>query len=435
MSHSHKISLRTAMLICMNVMFGTGIFINTVILAQTAGALGFLSYCLGALLVMPLMLSMAAILRYYPSGGFYVYGAECISPLAGFISAWAYFVGKLGSAALLVNVFVSLIKNIFPFITINTLFLDIVILLFFAWLNLHKAETGKKIMYMFMVLKLMPVLFAILTSLYLFNYWHIPPDTLLWEGIPSTLPLVLYAFIGFETATSISRTIENAKENAPKVVLYSFMIVVSLNILYQLLFFLALGEGLMSQATFLGAFPALLAKLLPTHPVIALHIKNIIHLVAATSALGGSYGILFSNHWNLFALAQNKHTFFPKILTQLNRYDIPFWGIIIEALICISYLLLTNGKTVILQQISVFGCLIAYALTIIALLITYKKEQRTNMCLPWLAMLSCLFLTAMCIRNLLIEGPTALYAFIGLIVLGVFMFFYTRTGEAEIIEP
>lgn len=428
MTHGHKISLNTAILICMNVMFGTGIFINTVSLAQTAGALGFVSYCIGAILVMPLMLSMAEILRYYPSGGFYVYGAECVSPLTGFISAWAYFVGKLGSAALLVNVFVSLIKNIFPEIAVNTLLLDAIILIIFGWLNLLGARTGKKIMYMFMVMKVMPILFAILACLYLFNYWSMPPETFLWEGIPTTLPLVLYAFIGFETATSISRTIENAKVNGPKAILYSFSIVVALNILYQLLFFLVLGEDLMAQANYLGAFPALLEKLLPSYPLLALHIKNIIHLVLATSALGGAYGIIFSNHWNLFAIAQNKHTFFSETITKYNRYGIPFWGIIIEALICISYLLLTHGKVVILQQISVFGCLISYALTTVALLITYKNEERegryhnAKIILPYLAMLSCAGLTALCIRNLLIEGPVALYAFIGLIVLGIIMF-------------
>lgn len=413
-------------------MFGTGVFINTVPLAREAGALGFFSYCLIALLALPLMLSMAAILTYYPSGGFYTYAAAKISPFAGFLSAWAYFVGKLASAALLVNVFVTLLKNIFPAIGINTLLLNSAILILFAWLNLHRAETGKKIMYLFMVLKLLPILFAILSCLYLFNYWSMPPETFLWEGIPSTLPLVLYAFIGFEVATSISRNIENAKENAPKVILYSYLIVISFTIIYQLFFFLAVGTDLMTQTDFMGAFPTLLRKLMPHWPTIAMHAKNIIHLVAATSALGGAYGILFTNHWNLFALAQHKHTWFAKALTTMNKYEIPFWGVLLEAAICISYLALAQGKTTVLQQISVFGCLISYAFTIVALLRVYQDEQKKenpsshSTMLPWLAIISCLGLSTMCVRNLLLHGPAALYAFLALIALGTAMFFSTR---------
>ncbi|MGE0009268.1 MAG: APC family permease [Candidatus Babeliales bacterium] len=436
MSHANKLSLTTAMLICMNVMFGTGVFINTVPLAREAGALGFFSYCLIALLALPLMLSMAAILAYYPSGGFYTYAAATISPFAGFVSAWAYFVGKLASAALLVNVFVTLLKNIFPALAINSLLLNSAILILFAWLNLHRAETGRKIMYLFMVLKLMPILFAILSCLYLFNYWSMPPETFLWEGIPATLPLVLYAFIGFEVATSISRNIENARENAPKVILYSYFTVITFTIVYQLFFFLAVGTDLMAQTDFLGAFPALLHKLMPTRPIIAMHAKNLIHLIAATSALGGAYGILFSNHWNLYALAQHKHTWFSKALTRMNKYEIPFWGVILEAVICISYLALAQGKTTVLQQISVFGCLISYAFTIIALLKVYQQEQCKNKdtahstLLPWLAILSCLGLSTMCVRNLLIHGPTALYAFFGLIALGIVMFIATKKEHA-----
>lgn len=438
MSHSNKLSLTAAMLICMNVMFGTGVFINTVKLSQEAGTLGFISYCLIALLALPLMLSMAAILSYYPAGGFYVYGAERISPLAGFVSAWAYFVGKLASAALLAGVFTSLIKNIFPIITINALPINIGIFALFTWLNLQGARTGTKIMYLFMVLKLMPILFAILSCIYLVNYWSMPPETMLWEGIPSTLPLVLYAFIGFEVATSISRNIENAKVNAPKVILYSFFTVISITIMYQLFFSLALGTELMAQSSYLGAFPALLAKLIPGHPLLALHAKNIIHLMAATSALGGAYGILFSNHWNLYELAQRNHTILPKTLMQLNRYDVPFWGILIEAAICISYLALSDGKTAVLQQISVFGCLISYAFTVIALLNLYRDEQRTqpktahSTLLPWLAILSCVGLSTMCVRNLIIHGPVALYAFCTLIAVGIAMFFYTKKEHTVI---
>src|SRR5581483_2039418 len=107
MSH-HKLSFWTAVFVNLNVMFGAGLFINTVVLAHSAGFLGFVCYLLVALLLIPLILSTAALLRFYPDGGFYVYAAKSIHPLAGFISSWAYFTGKLASATLLIHVFTSL---------------------------------------------------------------------------------------------------------------------------------------------------------------------------------------------------------------------------------------------------------------------------------------------------------------------------------------
>jgi len=159
MSH-HKLSFKTALLVNLNVMFGTGIYINTVALAKQAGFFGFLSYLIVALLLIPLIICTGALLRFYPDGGFYAYAAKTIHPFAGFVSAWAYFTGKLASAALLVHVFSSLMTTLIPQLAIiNTLFLDSIIICLFAWLNLLHMKTGRTIMYTFMVFKIMPILF------------------------------------------------------------------------------------------------------------------------------------------------------------------------------------------------------------------------------------------------------------------------------------
>ena len=55
MNDQEKLSLWQAVVININVMFGSGIFINTVILAKLAGIFSFVSYIIFALIVLPLI--------------------------------------------------------------------------------------------------------------------------------------------------------------------------------------------------------------------------------------------------------------------------------------------------------------------------------------------------------------------------------------------
>lgn len=426
MSHHHKLSFLTAVLVNLNVMFGAGIFINTVTLARLAGFYGFLSYVIVALLLVPLIIATAALLRLYPDGGFYAYAAKSIHPLAGFISAWAYFTGKLASAALLVHVFSSLMSTIIGFNSAYIIALDCLIIAFFAWLNLLRMKTGRAIMYTFMVFKITPILFAILSCLYLYKHWSIPSDTLLWSGIPTTIPLVLFAFTGFEACCSISGSLENAEKNGPRVIFLTYGLVVGVTILYQLFFFFAAGSALMTQTSYLDIFPTLFKTLGFDGHLLSHHFIALLHCALACASLGGSYGILFSNHWNLYALAKHNHTFFASRLTRLNAHSIPAACILVEAFLCIFYLYFTQGTVVVLQQLSVLGSAIAYTLSVCGLLtIAYKRELPSNKYIGWLALVSCLFFVGASIRNFYFNGVSALYLFSALLFFGFCMFVIT----------
>lgn len=427
MSHHHKLSFWTAVLVNLNVMFGAGIFINTVTLARLAGFFGFFSYVVVALLLVPLILATAALLRLYPDGGFYAYAAKSMHPLVGFISAWAYFTGKLASAALLVHVFSSLMSSILGIGTNYILFFDALIIVLFAWLNLLRMKTGRTIMYTFMVFKIMPILFAIISCLYLYKHWSIPPQTLLWSGIPTAIPLVLFAFTGFEACCSISGSLENAEKNGPRVIFLTYGLVVGITILYQLFFFLAAGTSLMAQTSYLDVFPTLFRTLSLDGFFITPHLVSLLHIALACASLGGSYGILFSNHWNLYALAKHNHTFFSSWLTRLNAHSIPSACIVVEACLSIFYLYFTQGTVVILQQLSVLGSAIAYTLSVCGLLtISYQRNLFSNKLIGWLALMSCLLFVGASIRNFYLNGLTALYLFVALLVFGLGMFVSTR---------
>ena len=136
MTKKHALSLTSALLINLNIMIGTGIFINTAALSKFAGFLGFVSYLIIMVCILPLIACLIGLIKKYPSGSFYIYATKNYNSLAGFLAAWAYFTGKLGSAALLVHVFSLLMQTLVPCLSsVNIICMDAAIIAFFCWLN------------------------------------------------------------------------------------------------------------------------------------------------------------------------------------------------------------------------------------------------------------------------------------------------------------
>jgi len=414
-------------------MLGTGVFVNTVELAKRTGGLGFLCYMIIGVLMLPLIISFAHLLKLYPTGGFYGFATAEMGPLAGFISTWSYFIAKMASAGLMVHVSISLLQKLIPFMsTLPALALDAFVFALFTILNLNGLKTGSRIQAGFMVFKLIPLLFAIFAGFYLFNGGNFIAPHLLWQGIPTALPLVLYVALGFEASVALSNSIENAEKNAPRAIFISYGIVMLIVCLYQLMFFASSGMALAAEQNYLGAFPILLGKLFGAGHHFANMLGSLLYIAVACSALGGCYGIMFSNNWNLHMLAKNGHLFGSKLFSAFNKNQVPFACIIAEGILGISYLLITGGNQLPLQQISGLGSVLTYTFSIVALALAIARKKTTTVSI-WIARLAianCLILMGMCIRNFFISGVIPLIAFVSLLGFGILMFFMSKQKEA-----
>jgi len=215
----------------------------------------------------------------------------------------------------------------------------------------------------------------------------------------------------------------------PRAVAISFIFVVVTTIIYQFLFFLTTGPALLQQTNYLGIFPPLLSLLLPAYwqP----KMLAILYAALATASLGGSYGILFSNHWNLYALAQHGHIWGHTLFTQLNIYYIPRLCVLAQIPFCITYLIVTNAQASHLQQISVFGCILAYALSVLGLLayICQNKSSFIQKSMASLAFISCLFIISLTVRNLMHYGLFSLLIFAIFLLLGISMYATSKTPQ------
>lgn len=430
MHNENKLSLLSAIFININIMIGAGLFINTTNLAQMVGAAGAVSYAILAILLYPLIASIATLVTIYPVGGFYAYSKD-MHQSVGFISAWSYFVGKLASATILTHASVLLLQQIIPLLAgTNTYLLDSFILTLFLGLNFFNLQTGSSIQSVFLGLKLIPILFVIGTGLYLFSPAHYQPAAFIWPHLIDTLPFVLFAALGFEATTSLSGKIKDAKINGPRAILMSYGIVVTINIAYQLFFYGSVGEQLQQAYGFLEAFPLLLNRLFILDGQMKTALQTIFNIAIASSALGGAYGILFSNSWNLNTLARYNLITTSKLFLKENRYGIPYGCIIAEGIICFIYLMITGGAQIQLQQIAAFGCTIAYTLSVINLF-RHTVSTKGSLLLPSCAIFNCLIFLFSCIHSFATKGYQSLTIFGSLMIIGLCMYYLQQKKNSS----
>jgi amino acid transporter len=428
-SQSTKLSLYAAIIVNVNIIIGSGLFINTTELAKRAGLLGGLTYAIVGLLLFPLILSFVKLLQLYPSGGFYAFCSASLHPVVGFINTWCYFFSKLSSATLVIHIFVLLMQKTFLGLTIVSPFvLDVLILILLLGLNMLNVKTGSKIQGWLMILKLSPIFFVIASGLLFLQGSNLTPVHQLWEGIPSAIPLVLHALLGFEIACAISRNIENPEVNAPRSVLISYGIVIVLYVLYQTIFYAILGTDLAAQADYRGAFPLLISKF-----AISDYGKNIvghlIHLAIATSALSAGFGIIYANMWNLYSLAELDHIVAPKKVMQLNRFNIPFICVLAQGAIMLFYMFIIRGELTTFQQLSAFGATITYMLSLAGLLATLLKNKQ-SLWLTILGLVNCLILISASLYTMwLTSNPIPLLLFTAIVIGGVTMYWIASKKE------
>ncbi|KKT24025.1 MAG: Amino acid permease family protein [candidate division TM6 bacterium GW2011_GWF2_43_87] len=436
MSSSNRLSLTAAVFVNINIMLGSGIFINSILLAQKAGPLSTLIYPAVGLLILPLIVAFSTLLSHFPGGTFYEFGAH-IHPLLGFVSSWGYFIGKLASAALSIHFSMMTVQQLIPLLQVfNTIVLDILVLVLFVLLNMFNVKTGRPIQYFFVALKTLAISIAVGAALALFNVSHFSSVLLPWAALPGTVPFVLFAFAGFEASCSLSKNIENPSKNAPRAILFSYGIVLAIITLYQLCLYGALGEklGALDKSAFLMPYSYMLDSLFMLHPSIRAALLGAALAGIAMSAFGASYSILYSNVWNLHTLSGYNVVPFSALLRKLNRFYAPVACIIVAGLLEMGYLLGSGGQIAPLQIISATATVLSYTISALAFVaISFNTLHKLRM-ISVLSLLCCVFFMITSVFNAWAFGVVPYLIFGLALLVGLLMTFSCRKTGREVLE-
>ena len=220
---------------------GSGIFMMPTLLAPY-GLIGFGGWLIAGAGSILVALTMSRLVRRIPkTGGPYVYANEGLGHFAGFIIAWTYWVACITAIAGISIAFVSYLGFFIPAIS-NSALLSLLASLVLVWLivtlNIFSIESSAKFQVVSTLLKLLPLFFMMFLGLVGFDSNNLPeinptnanPFILL----ATVTTLVMWSFVGIETATVPAENFINPEKTIPKVLIAAVLSVLTIYILVSI---------------------------------------------------------------------------------------------------------------------------------------------------------------------------------------------------------
>ena len=232
-----------------NIIVGAGIFILPVLIAERLGNASIWAYLLCGVLMVFIMLCFTEVGTIITrSGGAYSYIEEAFGGYAGFLTTNIFIFGAaLMSTAAVANGFVSTLEYFLPVFKQQWIRVLIFAAMFggFACSNVRGVGNAIFIIKFNTIAKISPLLL-----ISLFGWFYIKPANLSitygnsFPDIGEMSLILIFAFVGAETALNVSGEIKNPLKTIPRGIMLSIIIVVLLYILIQLTVQGILGESI-----------------------------------------------------------------------------------------------------------------------------------------------------------------------------------------------
>jgi amino acid transporter len=354
-----KFDLMSIILLGINGVIGSGIFLLPGNAYKLFGAQSIWIYLLDTLLVLSLALCFAEVGGMFDkTGGDYIYAKEAYGEFIGFevgIMKWAIFI--IGWATMAVG-FSTALGIFFPAAANGTAknIISITILVGLGVINLFGIEIAKVLNDVITIGKLIPMILFIVIGMFFIkgsNFTQVHPVEM--KNFAPTVILVFYAFTGFESLAVAAGDMENPKKNVPIAIITTILTSSIIYVLIQTVSVGNLGPALSGSATpvadsakvFLGNFG-----------------KIIIALGTLISIGGINVATSFSTPRSGVALAEGG--ILPSFIASKNRFNQPYIAIIISVLIAVP-LVLSGGfvQLAVMSVISKFGQYIPTSLSVI----------------------------------------------------------------------
>ena len=359
---------------------GSGIFMMPTMLAPY-GMLGFGGWLIAGTGSILVAITMARLVKRIPkTGGPYVYANEGLGSFAGFIIAWTYWVACISAIAGISIAFVGYLGFFLPTVSnspIHSLLASIILIWIIIILNIRSVEGSAKFQLISTLLKLFPLVFIIFLGATNFNIDNLPelnPTDLHPISLLATVTtLVMWSFIGIETATVPADNIINPQETIPKVLIASVLTI--------LIFYIFVSIAIASIV------PA--NELLDSSAPFALAATKILGVAGGTiisiGALISTLGSLNANTLTAgnLSLAAARDGLLPRKFVVLTKAGTPIFtyllaGFFVSILLILNYTKGIVNAFIFMAMLSTLSTLIAYAFCAIAEFKFAHADQRNQ---------------------------------------------------------
>lgn len=423
MKEASKYTLQVGIALVIANMIGTGVFTS---LGYQVGPLpsGFvilMLWLLGGVIALCGAFTYAEISTTLKrSGGEYYYLGEIFHPVLGFMSGWMStlvgFAGAISAVALAIGSYSSVLFSVSEKVVAIT---SIVLI---SCIHLFGVKAGGAAQTLLTGIKLSLIAFFCLAPFFfsensLSGISFLPKagdlDLLLTPGFAVSLVFVVYAYTGWNAAAYIAGNLENPTRNLPRALLIGTVIVVVV--------YLALNSMFLYTATFSE-----------------LDGQNDIGNVVAIKLFGEEIGKVFSALFSIALLSTlsamtiagprvteamgEDYPALKKFSTR-NRFDMPYWSIILQAGWSIFLVMVSSFKEII-QYISI-SLSIFSMLTVAGIFILRKTHKDRPFHLPFYPFTPILFISVTCwmIYYMFREDPKIIFYSLATMIPGAILYF------------
>lgn len=377
--------------IALNGVIGAGIFALPAIAAAKSGNFSPWLFLICAVLIMTVVLSFARAASFFrDTGGPIQYASLAFGSFAGFQTGWLVYIGRLAAIGANISLMVTyagwfwtpLTAGIGHQVAVTAAFILLAIF------NIIGVRQSMNVVFLFSALKLVPLFLLILLGLA-----HIQPEILLTAKLPvsgslgETILVLLYAFVGFESAVVPAGEARNPRKDIPRAITFT---VLTITVVYFLI-----------QMVSVSVFPDLATSKTPLADVAEI-------LMGATGAALLTFGAVFSIGGNCSASMLSA----PRMTYALAKMEsLPAWfGVVhqrtrtpVNSIVfyaALGLVLALSGSFVWLAVVSTLARLLSYILGVAALPVLEKRIEKTQdqfrlrggYLVPAVALLLCLWL-------------------------------------------
>ena len=336
---------RHIQLIAMGGAIGTGLFLGSAQVIQSAGPSIILGYAIGGLIAFLIMRQLGEMIVEEPvAGSFSHFANKYWGKFPGFLAGWNYWILYILVAMTELTAVAKYINYWWPHIPAwaSVLFFFVIVTL----VNLANVKFYGESEFWLSIIKVAAVVSMIVFGLYLLltadagstasfsNLWtqggFFPHG---FDGLFYMLAFLMFAFGGIELIGMAAAEAENPEKTIPKAinqVVFRILIfyVGSLTILLSLVPWNQLHLGGLDKSPFVMIFSQLGIGW-------AAHLLNFIILTAALSVYNSG---MYANSRMLFGLAQQGNA--PKIFSKTNKNGVPIPAVLFSALLIFGCVLL-----------------------------------------------------------------------------------------------
>lgn len=350
--------------LALNSTIGGGIFGLPPNVVERAGLTSPWLFLIVGLLIIPIVLTFAQLASYFrDSGGPILFTTHAFGPAIGFGTGWIYYISRITAYAANSTLLATYIGTLWaPASTAVGRTLTITaVCAALTWANYVGVRNGVRALSLLTVLKLTPILVLVLWGLpYVAVNPVVPADGFEVDGLGGTVLMMMYAFVGFESATIVSGESKDPRRSLPAALALTTVLVGVFYFLVVLSYVAVLPELEGDQVTLVGMGAHLFGP-----------VGAVVITLAAVFSIGGNLGaILLAAPRLTFSMAEQK--MLPGWFGAVHpRYSTPVNSIVFLGALALALAL--SGTFAELVIASSLTRLITYLLCIGALPIIHRR--------------------------------------------------------------